>query len=109
MKFIIDGDGTITKTAALDLLTDIIKPYDNSMFITRLKYDNPVTGVLNFFDDMNFRAHNSTPDLMLELQAPGDKIFIVLDSATRPDLVNYCLDNNIQVLDLIRGLYPVRL
>lgn len=109
MKFIIDGDGTVSQAAALDLLTDISRPYPCSVFITDYyfsKSDSPVTRVLNLFEDAGYRNHNLAPSLTNELDY-GDAIFIVVDAATRPELVEYCLDNSITVLDLTKGLYPV--
>ena len=120
MKFIVDGgNGTVSQLAVRDLLTDIASPYPDAVFVTEFVprgtmfshvYREGTMGsvetILKMFDETNFATWNTVPDIMTEVKHPGDKILIIVGSA-KPELVNYCLDNLIQVLDLEKGLYPV--
>jgi hypothetical protein len=111
MKFIIDGDGTISYRAAYALLKDITAPYDNPVIITGLttgSLPESVLKVLKAFEDTGYATWNQVPSVMDDFEMPGEKIYIILDPSTRQDKVAFCLDNNIPVLDLEKGLYPVR-
>jgi hypothetical protein len=117
MKFIIDGDGTVSKRAAKDLLMDIMHPYDKNMVVTTHEggfssYSDYMTTniatVLKIMEDTGFIDWNITLNIDDELALTGDKIFIVLDASTRPDLVSYCWEHDIPVLDLTKALYPVK-
>jgi len=111
VKFIIDGDGTVSYRAAYDLLKDAAYPYIEQGIMTVTCKANRlcenVAKVLNDLDAYHFVPHNQTTSVRSELTFPGDKVFIVVGAATRKELVNYCLGNNITVLDLEKGLYPV--
>jgi len=110
MKFIIDGDGSVSRNAARDLLRDIATPYTFPVFITGLimgPLSETVLSVLKDFEDTGFANWNQVPSVLDDLAMPGEKIYIVLDPTTRPDKVSYCWEHNIQVLDLEKGLYPV--
>ena len=109
MKFIIDGNGEISHRAARELLADIMHPYQSVEFVTEVNgvLSTHVLDVLNSFRDLSYVVYNVVPELQSELGSDKDKVYIVLDPASRKDHVNYCIDNNIQVLDLEKGLYPV--
>lgn len=113
MKFIIDGDGTVSYSAAYDLLKDIVAPYIGQRVMTiTSKTKGPlcenVNKVLNDLDTYHFIPHNYTTTIRNELDYQGEKVLIVVDAATRPDLVSYCWEHDIPVLDLTKALYPVK-
>lgn len=112
MRFIIDGEGNVSRAAALALLKDIIKPYSKPVFI--MPYVIPSTGDLGVVHNQADLMANAglcavvyTTDIQSELMYDQEKIFIVLGADTRKHQVIYCLENHIQVLDLEKGLYPV--
>jgi hypothetical protein len=112
MKFVIDGNGTMSYRAARDLLKDMIRPYDNPVLVTGYMHgpasDNVMTAI-NDLDDIGVVKHSMvTTSLLTELESPGDKTLVVVGDV-RPDLVSYCWEHDIQVLDLTRGLYPVKM
>lgn len=119
MRFIIDGSGIVSQLTVRALLRDIHKPYVNPVFVTplvpvgQLKHNysessmRGVDLVLDLMANAGECLHSHSPFIMSELEEDTDKIFIVIGAHTRAEEVRYCLDNNIQVLDLEKGLYPV--
>jgi hypothetical protein len=112
MKFIIDGDGTVSYRMAYDLLRDIASQYtyDGIMFITGLivgPLSETVLAALKNFEDTGYANWNQVPSVIDEFDMAGEKMYIVADATTRAEKVNYCIDNNIPVIDLTRALYQV--
>ena len=112
MLFIVDGEGKVSKAAAMALLTDIIKPYNVPAFVT--PYKPPVEGdlklvenILELMDNVGVCQLQHSTNMLHDLSSTEERIFIVLGADTRRQAVGYCLQNNIQILDLERGLYPV--
>lgn len=121
MRFVVDGDGTVSQRTAKELLRDIASPYvmEDCTFVTLMIPEGErkhiysesvmrgIDTVLDNFDDLDLAAHNRTPDIWGELSVPGTT-FIVVGAETRKHMVEMCLENNIEILDLEKGLYPVK-
>lgn len=111
MKFIIDGDGTVSRRAAYDLLTDLAAPYQHVTIVTSQilgVLSEAVTDTIQVLATFSNFSYEPVLATMTALETHGDKIYIVLDAYTRVDNVAYCWEHDISVLDLEKGLYPFR-
>lgn len=117
MRFVIDGDEPVSYIMTYDLLRDIgsLHIFDGIEFVSLMpqgfafvsdEMTRNVNMVLRDLEDKGFSTWTRTSDVQEELAKP-DTVFIVIGAETRPELVNYCHDNGIEVLDLTKALYPV--